>query len=97
MTRILGWLDRLPNWLRAGVVTGTFTAVLTSGASVLTWLEEFFAWAAGEPVAFPDLSVLRSAVVGVAAGGVIGGANAAFRWVQERMRRGNPPVYPTRT
>ena len=97
MTRIARWLDRLPNWLRAGVVSGTFTAVLTSGASVLTWLEDFFAWAAGAPVAFPDLSVLRSAVVGIAAGGVIGGANAAYRYVQERMGSGNPPVYPSRT
>lgn len=97
MTVLLRWLDRLPNWLRAGVITGTLTATLTSGAAVLAWLEGFFEWAAGEPVAFPDLSVLRSAVVGIAAGAVLGAGNAIFRWVQERMGKGNPPVYPSRT
>lgn len=96
MTRILfGWLDRLPNWLRAGIVTGTLTAILGSAAAILAWLEAFFEWAAGEPVAFPDLSILRAAAVGIAAGAVLGGFNAIFRWVQEHLGRGNPPIYPS--
>ena len=102
MTRLLAWLDRLPNWLRSGVVTGTVTAFVTAAASILTWLEDFFEWAAGAPgVNFPDVGVLRSAAVGIAAGAVFGGANALFRGAQEWLRRhghtvGNPPVYPTK-
>lgn len=100
MTRLLRWLDHLPSWLRSGVVTGTVTAFVTSGAALLAWLEDFFEWAAGAPgVTFPDIGVLRALVVGIAAGGVFGAANATFRGAQEWLRRhgwsvGNPPAYP---
>lgn len=99
ITRIIfGWLDRLPSWLRAGVITGFWAAAVPFVAASMSWLEGFFQWAAGEPgVRFPDISVLRSATVGLASGAVIGGGNAIFRWVQERARRGNPPVYPSRS
>ena len=94
---IFGWLDRLPSWLRAGVITGFWAATIPFVAASMSWLEGFFQWAAGEPgVRFPDISVLRSATVGLASGAVIGGGNAVSRWVQERARVGNPPVYPTR-
>lgn len=102
MTRLLRWLDHLPSWLRSGVVTGTVTAFVTASASILTWLEDFFEWAAGAPgVNFPDVGVLRSVVVGIAAGAVFGGVNAAFRGAQEWLRRrghtvGNPPIYPSK-
>jgi hypothetical protein len=90
---LFGWLDRLPNWLRAGVITGFFTAAPGFVASVTDWLDDFFSWAAGEPVEFPDLSVLRVAAVSLIAGCVTGGLNAIARWVQERRNTGKPPVY----
>lgn len=95
MTRLLRWLDHLPNWLRAGVVTGFWAAALPFVAAATSWLEDFFQWASGEPgVHFPDISVLRSATVGLASGAFIGGANAIFRYVQQRRGSGNPPAYP---
>ena len=89
-------LDRLPNWLRSGVVTGALAATVTTGASILSWLEGFFEWAAGAPVEFPDISVLRSALVGIAAGAALGGANALWRRVQQATNSGAPPVYIAR-
>ena len=96
MTRMLSWLDRLPNWLRAGVATAFFIAVPGFLLSLVGWLEEVAEWAAGEPVAFPDLSALRRAAVALVLAVVIGGINAAVRWAQERARVGTTPVYPTK-
>lgn len=90
-------LNRLPNWLRAGVTTAFFIAVPGFLLSVMGWLEDLFEWAAGDAVAFPDLSVLRRAFVALIAALVFGGLNALFRWAQEKAGTGNPPVYPTRS
>lgn len=94
MTRIL---DRLPSWLRAGVVTGAFVAIPGFIATLLDVVNDIASWAAGETLALPDLSALRAAAVAVVAGGIAGGLNAAYRYVQERMDKGNPPVYPSRS
>lgn len=96
MTIFLRWLDRLPSWLRAGVVTGAFVAIPGFLATLTDIVSDIASWAAGEDVPFPDLSTLRAAAVAVVAGAITGGLNALYRWVQERLGRGNPPVYPTR-
>lgn len=96
MTRILGWLDRLPNWLRAGVVTGTWVALPGFIAATLDVVNDIASWLAGTTVELPNLAAWRAAAVAVGAGAISGGLNAAYRYVQERLRRGNPPVYPTR-
>lgn len=102
MTRLLGWLDHLPSWLRAGVVTGTFVAVPGFIASMVDVVNDVASWAAGTSVDLPDLSALRAAAVAVVAGAITGGLNAAYRWAQEVLARrrgepvGNPPIYPSR-
>lgn len=95
MSILLRWLDRLPSWLRAGVVTGTFVAVPGLIAALLDVVDEVASWAAGETLALPDLSTLRSAAVAVVAGAISGALNAAYRFAQERLNRGNPPIYPS--
>lgn len=97
MNAIRRWFDRLPNWLRAGVATGTFVAVPGFAAALLDVVNDIASWAAGETLELPDLSTLRTAAVAVVAGGITGGLNAAFRYWQERTNRGTPPVYPSRT
>lgn len=97
MTRIRAWFVRLPNWLRAGIVTGTFTALPGFMAATLDVVNDFASWAAGETVQLPDLAAWRAAAVSVVAGAITGGLNAAYRLWQERTNRGTPPVYPPRT
>ena len=97
MTRIARWLDRLPNWLRAGVVTGAFVTIPGFIATLLDVVNDVASWAAGTSVDLPDLSALRAAAVAVVAGGIAGGLNSLYRYVQERAGKGNPPVYPSRT
>ena len=88
-------LSRLPNWLRAGVMTAFWAAVVPFTLSLLSWLEEVAEWAAGEPVEFPDISVVRRAFVALVIACIAGAANAFARYVQERKNLGSPPVYPT--
>ena len=88
-------LSRLPNWLRAGVATAFFSAVVPFLLSLLNWLEALAEWAAGEPVSFPDVSLLRQAAVSLVLAVCIGAGNAAVRYVQERTNVGTTPVYPT--
>lgn len=100
-------LDRLPNPIRAGVATAFFVAVPGFLLSLIGWLEELAEWAAGDVIEFPDLSALRKAAVALVLAVVLGGINAAVRWVQERAQgstnpvarviqaTGSPPVYPT--
>jgi len=96
-TRLLfGWLDRLPSWLRAGVSTAFFVAVPGFLLSLAGWLGDLAEWAAGDEVDFPDISAVRRAAVALVLAVILGGINAAVRWVQERTGSGNPPVYPTR-
>ena len=89
-------LDRLPNWLRAGVTTTFWAAFIPFLLTLLSWLEDVAEWAAGEPVDFPDISVVRQAFVALVFAVLIGAGNAVFRWAQERANVGNPPVYPSR-
>ena len=89
-------MNRLPNWLRAGCVTAFFSAVVPFLLSLLSWLEELAEWAAGEPVSFPDISVVRQAAVALVLAVVVGAVNAAVRYFQERTNVGTTPVYPTR-
>ena len=88
-------LDRLPNWLRAGLATAFFVAVPGFLLSLLGWLEELAEWAAGDAVHFPDVSALRRAAVALVFAMVLGGVNAAVRWLQERTNVGTTPVYPS--
>lgn len=82
--------NKLPDWLRAGVVTSLFVALPTFILSVTNWIEEVASWASDETVGFPDVSTLRSAAVAVVFAAISGGLNAAYRYVQERS--GNNPV-----
>lgn len=96
MTRILfGWLDKLPSWLRAGVTTAWFTFLALFGLSVLDVLADLLAWASAEDAPFPDLSVLGKALVTATASAAAGIVNAVVRFAQERIGRGNPPIYPS--
>jgi hypothetical protein len=90
-----GLLNRLPNWLRAGVVTSVFVALPVFILSLTDWITEVAAWAAGENVAFPDISALRSAAVALVFAAISGGLNAAYRYFQERTNTGTVPVYTT--
>ena len=90
-------MKRLPNWLRAGIATAFFSAVVPFLLSLLSWLEEVAEWAAGEPVSFPDISVVRQAAVALVLAVIVGGVNAAVRYVQEKSNVGTTPVYPTRS
>lgn len=87
--------QRLPNWLRAGLATAFFIGVPGFLLSVIGWLQEVAEWAAGEPVAFPDLSALRQGAVALVLAVLIGGINAIIRWAQERAKIGSTPVYVT--
>ena len=89
-------LDRLPNWLRAGVATALIAAFPTFVAATGPWLEQFLAWLAGEPVQFPDISVLRAAIVGLGAAAALGAWNAFVRRIQQGLDVGSPPVYVSR-
>lgn len=89
-------MKHLPNWLRAGLVTAFFSAVVPFLLALLSWLEEVAEWAAGEPVDFPDVSVVRQAFVALVLAVIVGGVNAVVRYVQERTNVGTTPVYPTR-
>lgn len=84
---------RIPDWLWAGVVTGLFTGLTPFVLALGDWLEGVAAWAAGDPVLFPDVSVVRSATVGLVFGGIAGGANAVYRYLQTLSGRGSPPEY----
>ena len=86
---------KLPNWLRAGLMTGAFVAVPGLLAALIDVVDDVASWAAGESLNLPDLSTVRSAFVAVVAGAIAGGLNAAWRYVQERRGLGTPPVYPT--
>lgn len=88
-------MKRLPNWLRAGVMTTFFAAVIPFLLAVIGWLEEVAEWAAGERLDFPDISVLRTAAVSLVIAVLIGAGNAAVRWFQERANVGTTPVYPS--
>ena len=89
-------MKHLPNWLRAGLVTAFFSAVVPFLLALLSWLEAVAEWAAGEPVDFPDVSVVRQAFVALVLAVIVGGVNAVVRYVQERTNVGTTPVYPTR-
>ena len=88
-------MSRLPNWLRAGVVTGTFVALPTFLTTLIGWANDLAAYATDPTLPPPDLSIVRGAVVSLALGAVTGGLNAAYRWAQERSGKGLPPVYPS--
>ena len=89
-------MSKLPNWLRAGVVTAFYTAVVPFLLSMLGWLNDLAEWAGGEGVDFPDLSVVRQAAVALALAVVVGAINAAVRYVQEKRNLGVPPTYPSK-
>jgi putative exporter of polyketide antibiotics len=88
-------VNRLPNWLRAGLATSFFVAVPGFLLSLAGWLEDLAEWAAGDNLPFPDLSALRQASVALVLAVVLGAINAAVRYVQERANVGTTPVYPT--
>ena len=92
MTR---FISHLPNWLRAGAVTAFYGAVVPFLLSLASWLEAVAEWAAGEPVDFPDISLVRQAFVALVLAVIVGSVNAAVRYVQERKEIGTPPVYPS--
>ena len=90
-------MNRIPNWLRAGLATSFFVAVPGFLLSLVGWLEDLAEWAAGDNLPFPDLSALRQAAVALVLAVVLGAINAAVRWAQEKSNVGTTPVYPTRS
>lgn len=90
-------MNRIPNWLRAGVATTFFVAVPGFLLSLAGWLGDLAEWAAGDSLVFPDISPLRRAGVALVLAVALGAINAAVRYVQERSGAGAPPVYPTQT
>ena len=61
---------KLPNWLRAGLMTGAFIAVPGLIAALIDVVDDVASWAAGESLNLPDLSTVRSAFVAVVAGAI---------------------------
>jgi hypothetical protein len=89
-------LDKLPNWLRAGVTTAAFVFLTLFGLSLADVLNDILEWAAADDVAFPNLEPLGKALVTATVAGMAGLVNAVVRYAQERVGAGNPPIYPTR-
>jgi hypothetical protein len=86
-------MSKLPNWLRAGVVTSFFTAFGTFVTVFLGWLADVQKWV-DSGGSFPSPSALGSAVVSIVIAVVAGGMNAFVRYAQEQgWMGGSPPSY----
>lgn len=86
---------KIPDWARAGLMTGVFVFVSGVAATLVGWLNDVASWAdASGGTPFPDPSVLRGALASAAAAALTGALNAAVRAVQARFTIGSPPLYP---
>ena len=87
-------MNRLPDWLRAGVMTGVFVFVTGLAATLVGWINDVADWANGAgSTPFPDPSVVRGALVSAGVAAATALVNAVIRAVQERMGLGFTPDY----
>lgn len=87
-------LNRLPDWARAGVMTGVFVFITGVGATLAGWINDVANWAtAGGTTPFPDPSVVRGAVLSAGAAAATALVNAVIRAIQERLGIGFTPDY----
>jgi hypothetical protein len=86
------YLNRLPDSVRSGLNTAIFSFLGIFLPSLLGWLSRLSeAVDGGTPL--PSVSPLGKAAFSAALAVVIGLINAAFRAVQAKTGRGNPPTY----
>ena len=90
MTKLFNGLS---NATRAGAVTGLFASGLTFLTTASAWLADVQE-AVDNGTEIPDPSILASGAISLVVGVTAGATNGAWRWWQERSRRGAPPVYP---
>lgn len=87
-------MTRIPNELRAGLVTAAFTFVGLFAMSGIGWLGDVAEWAnTGGEVAFPSVSVLAYGAASAATAALSGALNALYRWAQTKVGAGSVPVY----
>ena len=86
------YLNRLPDSVRSGLNTAIFSFLGLFLPALLGWLSRLSeAVNGGDPI--PSVSPLGKAAFSAALAVVIGLINTAFRAVQARTGRGNPPTY----
>lgn len=86
------YLNRLPDSVRSGLNTAIFSFLGLFLPALLGWLGRLSeAVNGGDPI--PPVSPLGKAAFSAALAVVIGLINTAFRAVQSRTGRGNPPSY----
>lgn len=89
---MFNWLKNLPDWLRAGVTTGTQSAIGLFIVSLLGFLHNVQEWASdttGVEHNFPSLEPLGKGLVSVVVGAIVGVGVALFRKVKPG------PTYPS--
>lgn len=86
------YLNRLPDSVRSGLNTAVFSFLGLFLPALLGWLGRLSeAVNGGTPI--PSVSPLGKAAFSAAIAVVIGLINTAFRAVQARTGKGNPPSY----
>ena len=86
------YLNRLPDSVRSGLNTAVFSFLGIFLPSLLGWLGRLSeAVDGGTPL--PSVTPLGKAAFSAALAVLIGLINTAFRAVQARTGRGNPPTY----
>lgn len=87
-------LSFLPDWAKAGVMTGVFVFITGVAATLVGWINDVADWAnGGAQTPFPDPSVVRGALVSAAVAAATALVNAVIRAIQERMGLGLTPDY----
>lgn len=86
------YLNRLPDSVRSGLNTAVFSFLGLFLPALLGWLGRLSeAVNGGDPI--PPVSPLGKAAFSAALAVLIGLINTAFRAVQAKTGRGNPPAY----
>jgi hypothetical protein len=88
-------MENFPNSVKAGVATAFFVFLAGVGTTLAGWLNDVASWATAHgDVPFPDPSLLRGALVSLAAAAGSGVLNTVVRWAQDRFGFGpTTPVY----
>lgn len=92
MTRLKAAWRKLPNWAKAGINTGTQSAVGTFVFTALGWLHDVQRWfGAVDHGTFPAVEPVGKAAVSVVLGALIGLGTAVYRKVHPGPRYSPPP------